>query len=157
MTERNAPIRVYADTSVFGGTFDEEFRLPSLRFFEQVEGGIFSLVTSDVVRREVSDAPTPVQELFRAMAHDADIVEITDDAIGLRDAYVRAEIITKRYLPDALHVALATISGCTMIVSWNFKHIVNYRNIPRYNAVNTLMGHGTIAIYSPLEVLQHET
>ena len=52
-------------------------------------------------------------------------------------------------------VASATVSGCAMIVSWNFKHIVNYEKIPLYSAVNTLQGYGSISIYSPLEVIAY--
>ena len=40
--------------------------------------------------------------------------------------------------------------------SWNFRHIVNFQKIPRYNAVNTLNGYKEIAIYSPLEVIEYE-
>ncbi len=57
---------------------------------------------------------------------------------------------------DALHVALATVSRASLIVSWNFKHIVNFQKIPMYNAVNTLHGYRGISIYSPLEVIEYE-
>jgi hypothetical protein len=57
---------------------------------------------------------------------------------------------------DALHVAVATASDCSLIVSWNFKHIVHFEKIPLYNAVNTLRGHAHIGIFSPLEVIQYE-
>jgi hypothetical protein len=56
---------------------------------------------------------------------------------------------------DALHVAISTISGCDLIVSWNFKHIVHFDKIPKYNAVNVLNGYGRIGIYSPLEVIKY--
>ena len=65
-------------------------------------------------------------------------------------------VVSENYLADALHVALATVTGCDLIVSWNFKHIVNYRKIQQYNAVNALHGYGSIAIYSPLEVVDNE-
>jgi len=55
-----------------------------------------------------------------------------------------------------MHVALATVSNADLIVSWNFKHIVNFQKIPLYNAVNTLNRFGKIAIYSPLEVIENE-
>jgi hypothetical protein len=42
-------IRVYADTSVFGGVFDEEFKVPSRKFFDQGTSGEFALVTSAIV------------------------------------------------------------------------------------------------------------
>jgi len=63
--------------------------------------------------------------------------------------------LTPKWLDDALHVALASISGCDGIVSWNFKHIVHYQKIPRFNAVNVLQGYKEIMIYSPLEVIDY--
>jgi len=49
-------IRVYADTSVFGGPFDEEFQTVSRTFFEQVRSGRFKLITSALVQEEVDPA-----------------------------------------------------------------------------------------------------
>ena len=37
-------IRVYVDTSVFGGTEDEEFAEITRRFFQQVRAGLFSRI-----------------------------------------------------------------------------------------------------------------
>ena len=148
-----APTRVYADTSVFGGAFDEEFTTASESFFEQARQRSFQLVVSDVIRKEIADAPQPVRALFDEMPAGAEIAEITADALRLRQADIDAHILTPKWSDDALHVALATVSGCTMIVSWNFKHIVHYQKIPLYNAVNTLQGYGNIFIYSPLEVM----
>ena len=51
------------------------------------------------------------------------------------------------------YVAVATVSGCRAIVSWNFRHIVNFRRVPLYNAVNKAQGYGPIAIHTPPEVV----
>ncbi len=64
--------------------------------------------------------------------------------------------MSEKYAVDALHVALATVSNAKMIVSWNFKHIVNFQKGPLYNAVNQLKGNEPIDIYSPLEVIDNE-
>jgi len=61
MKKRNK-IKVYADTSVFGGVFDEKFAEASSLFFKQVKQGRFQLIISDVVRREMEDAPRQVRE-----------------------------------------------------------------------------------------------
>ncbi len=74
----------------------------------------------------------------------------------LQANYIEADILTEKYFDDAMHVAIATVAGCDFIVSWNFKHIVHFDKIPKYNAVNVLNGYGTIGIYSPLEVIQYE-
>jgi hypothetical protein len=83
-------------------------------------------------------------------------VEIGPDAFALQEAYLREGIVSEKYAADALHVALATVSNAKMIVSWNFKHIVNFQKIPLYNAVNKLKGYDSIDIYSPLEVIDTE-
>lgn len=149
-------IRVYADTSVFGGVFDDEFGEESKAFFEQVKSGQFVLVTSAVVEAEMATAPAFVQEFFEEMLGYAQVADVTSDALDLRDAYLQADIVTPAYSDDGLHVALATVSGCALIVSWNFRHIVHFQKIPLYNAVNTLRGFAQIAIYSPPEVIWYE-
>ena len=149
-------IRVYADTSVFGGVYDDEFKQSSLTFFAQVEAGQFVLVTSAVVQDEMVAAPRTVRRFFEEMLGFAEVADITENALDLRDAYLQAKIVTPKYSDDALHVALATVTGCTLIVSWNFQHIVHFQKIPLYNAVNVLRGYQPIAIFSPWEVIRYE-
>jgi predicted nucleic acid-binding protein len=150
------PITVYADTSVYGGVFDDEFSDASIRFFAAVRSEKFQLVLSEIVHRELSFAPAQVQELFQEMLPLAWLSPVTEEALNLQQAYIREGIITQKSLDDALHVALATVSGCDLIVSWNFKHIVNFQKIPLFNAVNTLNGYNNLMIYSPLEVIEDE-
>lgn len=150
------PIQVYADTSVFGGVFDVEFDLPSQTFFEQVRKGRFLLTVSAIVQTELSFAPSDVRNFFDVMLPFAHIAEVTDEAIALQRAYLQSNIVSPKYADDALHVALATVSGCSLIVSWNFKHIVHFQKIPIYNAVNIIRGYSQLMIVSPLEVITDE-
>ncbi|TKJ33715.1 MAG: hypothetical protein CEE38_19885 [Planctomycetes bacterium B3_Pla] len=149
-------MRIYADTSVFGGVFDDEFQGPSKTFFNAIRGARFVLVTSELVRQEIQEGPRSVQELFFEILPLTDIAEITEEALKLQQAYTEAKILSEKYSTDALHVALATVSQSSLIVSWNFKHIVNFQKIPMYNAVNKLHEYREIAIYSPLEVIEDE-
>ncbi len=148
--------RVYADTSVFGGMFDEEFETASKVFFDAVKKGSFKLITSELVRQEIQVGPQKVINIFEEFLVVAEIAEITDSTLQLQQSYIQAGIVSEKYATDAMHVALATVSNADLIVSWNFKHIVNFQKIPLYNAVNTLNGFGKIAIYSPLEVVENE-
>lgn len=72
------------------------------------------------------------------------------------DTIRNSGVVTPKSMDDALHVALATVSSCNLIVSWNFKHIVHFDKIPKYNAVNTLNGYGPIGIFSPMEVIRYD-
>lgn len=148
--------RVYVDTSVFGGVFDSEFEKPSKKFFEQVKLRQFIVVSSIVVIDEIAPAPKHVRKLFNEMQPYIEFVRISDEALTLRAAYLRANIVSKKYSDDALHVALATVSGCPTIVSWNFKHIVHHDKIPLYNAVNILQRYNQISIFTPPEVIHYE-
>lgn len=149
-------LRVYADTSVFGGVFDEEFSDASKRFFEQIRMQYFTLVISAVVQDEIRPAPKEVNLFFDSMLEFVELIEVTPEALALRNAYLEAKIVSHKFSDDALHVALASVSECSLIVSWNFKHIVHFDKISMYNAVNTLQGFPKIAIFSPLEVIKYE-
>lgn len=149
-------IRTYADTSVYGGLHDEEFAEDSRQFFERVRSGRFGLVTSAVVDNELEEAPPEVKADYDDLLSLVSIVEVTDEALELQQAYLNADILTPTWEDDALHIALATVHGCDLIVSWNFQHIVHFQKIPKYNAVNALHGYDEIAIHSPPEVISDD-
>lgn len=149
-------VRVYADTSVYGGVFDEEFAVPSRRFFDRVREGRFVLVVSLLVEDELRKAPPDVLAWFERFRSGAEGVPITPDAVALRQAYMDAGIVTPKSRDDALHVALATVAGCSMIVSWNFRHIVHFQKVPLYNAVNILHRRPELEIRSPAEVIEDD-
>ena len=149
-------IRVYADTSVFGGIYDDDFQDESKEFFEEVKKSRFTLITSAVVQAEIEPAPKKVKLFFNDIIKNAEIVDISKEALQLRDAYLKAGIVPPKYSDDALHVALACVSNCSLIVSWNFKHIVHFEKIPLYNAINILNGYSEIKIFSPFEVIKYE-
>ena len=149
-------IRVYVDTSVFGGVFDKEFKDASLSFFSLSEARVFQIVISAVVTKEIEAAPDEVKYFFQEQLLSVEIVKITQEALSLRQAYLDSKILTEKSISDALHVALASVCRCSMIISWNFKHIVNFQKIPLYQAVNAVRGYPKIEIYSPLEVINYE-
>ena len=149
-------MKVYVDTSVFGGFFDREFSDPSQIFFDEIKRQRFTLVSSAVVQAEIEPSPEKVRKLFDEMIVMADMAHVDSATLALQESYLKEGIVTANSSDDALHVALATIAKCDLIVSWNFKHIVHFEKIPKYNAVNILQGYGNIGIFSPLEVIAYE-
>lgn len=149
-------ILVYVDTSVFGGVFDEEFKSDSIRFFELVNKRYFKIVTSYVVKEEIDLANIKVRTFFNSLTDEMVYYEATNEATFLRNQYIKAGILTENSLSDALHVAIASTSQTPLIISWNFKHLVNFQKIPLFNAVNLSFGYTNIGIYSPKEVIEYE-
>ncbi len=83
-------------------------------------------------------------------------IELTEEAVMLGDAYIAENVVGKTSREDCFHIALATINNADILVSWNFKHIVNVMRIRGYNAVNLKLGYSTIDIRSPKEIINYE-
>ena len=149
-------MRIYADTSVFGGVFDEEFAEATKKFFSEINAGRFTIVTSAIVEAEIEPAPQKIRDFFAHYEAVAEIAQITQEMLLLQQQYIKSGVVTPKSAEDALHVAIATVTQCNLIVSWNFKHIVHYQKIPLYNAVNVTNGYRAIAIHSPIEVLNND-
>ena len=147
-------IRVYVDTSVFGGTQDKEFAVESCRFFEQAQKGGFIILLSAETMRELSKSPKAVQELWEGLLPEfVEEVEINSEVVELAEEYVRSNVLKKASLSDALHVAAATVANADLILSWNFKHIVNFNRIRGFNSVNIRLGYRSVTIMSPKEIV----
>jgi hypothetical protein len=154
MTTVKRPLRVYADTSVFGGCFDDEFMTESVRFFEEVRQGRFVVVVFNVTLDELELAPATVRGILADLPpQHVEIVRTSPDSDGLRDAYLEAAVVGQASINDAAHIAVATISSVDLVVSWNFKHIVHFEKIGAYEEVNSLRGYRSPRIYSPREVV----
>lgn len=146
-------IRVYVDTSVFGGVHDEEFAEASERFFERVRAGEYLVLLSQVTLDELLGAPENVRQVLGGLPAGSFVeLPVDEDAKTLARAYVDAGALGQAFFEDASHVAIATVAGANLILSWNFRHIVNYRRIQKFNAVNLLNGYKTMDICSPLEI-----
>lgn len=147
-------LRLYCDTSVFGGCFDEGFSEASNRLFEKVREEAFRLVVSQTTLDELDEAPKRVQEVLHCLPPDrVELIKPSPEIVALREEYLKAGIVGPSSKGDATHIAAATIARVDMIVSWNFKHIVHYDKISGYHGVNLLNGYTAIPIYSPPEVV----
>ena len=150
-------IRAYVDTSVFGGTQDEEYKKASGAFFGMVSAGKILVMVSQLTIDELAEAPEPVRKVLeRIPAERLMDVAIDEEVASLAQAYIDAGIVGESHRADAGHVAAATVARADVIVSWNFRHIVNFDRIHKYNGVNVLKGYPQIEIRSPLEMVSDE-
>lgn len=146
-------LRVYVDTSVIGGCLDAEFELPSRRLFARFRSGEHVLVLSDVTVTELGNAPPAVRDVLRQVPIEhIERWALTAEAETLAETYLSAGVIPRKMWSDAQHIAIATLANVDVLVSWNFKHIVNFQRIRGYNAVNATLGHPPVEIRTPQEV-----
>lgn len=149
-------LRVFIDTSVFGGCFDEGFDKASIKFFEEVKSGRFSVVVSPRIVLEVNRARAEVQQVLSGLKGHVEIVRLHDEMTELRNAYLDEGVLGEASADDAEHIAVASVANVDLLISWNFKHIVHFDKIRAYNAINQLNGYRLIDIRSPQEVAEYE-
>ena len=149
--------KIYLDTSVFGGYFDQPFELDTQIFFNTLGQNNYVLMISDLLVSELSFAPQEVQNILNNIPNQLLIeVLVTKDAEDLADEYIIAKVVGKSSLNDCIHIATATINNADIIASWNFKHIVNLTRIQGYNGVNKIKGYKEIEIRTPKEILYYD-
>ncbi|MCX6148621.1 MAG: PIN domain-containing protein [Candidatus Kapabacteria bacterium] len=150
-------LRIYIDTSVIGGCFDKEFSEFSNKLFEEIIIGKKIAVVSDVVLEEIAGAGEKIQMILKKIPKEnIQIINRNSESEDLSFQYINAKAISPKFSDDALHIAIATINNVDLLVSWNFKHIVNYNRILKYNSINLLNGYKHLEIRSPKEVLDDE-
>jgi len=148
--------RIYIDTSIVGGYFDEEFKEATIKLFERLNNNEIIFVVSDLLDLELIKAPQKVREHLLNFSSDKfQRVELTEEAINLANAYINEKVVGKTSLEDCRHIALATIHKVDVLASWNFKHIVNLSRIKGYNSVNLKLGYSMIEIRSPKDLVNY--
>jgi len=149
--------RLYFDTSVFGGVYDEEFEEISTLLFEKVKLGQIICVYSDLSETELKNAPENVRNFFINLPKEnTEFIEVTEEAYLLADKYMAEKVVGQTSADDCRHIATATINKVDILVSWNFKHIVNVYKIRGYNSINLRCGYSQLDIRSPQEIVYNE-
>ncbi|MBN9352388.1 MAG: PIN domain-containing protein [Chitinophagaceae bacterium] len=149
--------RFYFDTSVFGGIYDTEFEEDSIQLFEKVKLGQIICVYSDLTEAELFESPEKVKTFFRDLKKEyLEFVSVNDEALALARKYIDQKVVGKTSFDDCVHIALATIHKVDILVSWNFKHIVNIYRIRGYNSVNLSCGYQILEIRSPKDIISYE-
>lgn len=149
--------RIYVDTSVFGGCFDEEFDLPSRQLFGRFQAGEDLLVISELTRLELRGAPPRVRDILEAVpASNIETINVGERVRELAESYIASGAIGRSMIVDAQHIAAATVHRVDVLVSWNFRHIVNLDRIHGYNSVNLREGYPLLEIRTPPEVLTYD-
>ena len=147
---------IYTDTSVFGGYFDKEFDADTRQFFEKVINDKITIIISETVVEELKTAPDNVRIFYESIPKEIlKIVNTTDEIKVLANKYIAANVLTEKHRADCRHIAAAVINNADIVVSWNFKHLVNYERKRGYNAINYQENYKIIDIVTPKEVFDY--
>jgi hypothetical protein len=149
-------LRIYTDTSIIGGYFDDEFSIDTQLLFEEIKQGDYKLVISDLTEKELVNAPEKVRTLLKDLNIDFEVIAVTQESIDLANEYLKENVVGQTSIDDCIHIATATINKLDLLISWNFKHIVNIQRIRGYNSINLKNGYSTLEIRSPKDLINYE-
>ncbi|MBC8487655.1 MAG: PIN domain protein [Bacteroidetes bacterium] len=150
--------RIYIDNSVIGGYFDEEFKESTKQLFDRIQAKDFDIYFSEVNETELSLAPKHIRDIKKLIPNDClKYLDLNDDSKKLAETYVNEKVLGQASINDAYHIAIASVNRLDCLVSWNFRHIVNFSKIKLFNSINLKLGYPLIDIRSPLEFLIYET
>ena len=154
----NKKLTLYFDTSIINFAFSDDApdkKTRTLKLIEEIRAGRYEVFISDIVLREILEAPDTKKVKLVKLIQDLQPVELefTVECYELAHEYIKKGVIPLRYEDDAFHIAVASVNNLDAIISWNFKHIVKLKTKKEVLGINALMGYKEIEIYSPLEVI----
>jgi predicted nucleic acid-binding protein len=156
-------LKLYLETSVWNFFFADdapEKRDITKRFFDSIKEDIYEIFISEVVIREINDAPEPKRKaLFDLVNKYAPVeLETTEEADELTEVYMDRGIIPEGKRDDAFHVAIATVHEMDAVITWNYQHLANLRKAELFNSVNLEKGYTKrLEIVTAMEVSRYES
>jgi len=154
-------LRIYLDTSVISHLLAPDVpdkQEDTRKLWIDIQAGKYDVVVSDVTIDELEGCPEPKLSSLRAMLSEITYTDVSRSPEALRFCKLYFEVggLPPKSRLDAMHIAIATESSCNILLSWNFKHIVNYRAMTAVEAVNLREGYMPLRILSPTMLLESE-
>lgn len=144
-------LSIYLETSVIGAYLDndEPFRRDlTIRWWEH-ELCQYNASVSLLVQRELERLPEAYRDSYLNLIKKLPQLEISDEATILAEGYISRGIFHRKYIGDAMHVALASWHKIDFLVTWNFGHIANVHRKARIKLFNTAAGFFVPEIITP--------
>jgi predicted nucleic acid-binding protein len=151
-------LKIYLDTSVISHLYAPDVpdkMADTLKLWDEIKLGKYSVILSEIVLSELDVCSEPKRSvMYLELANiNKTVVSINDEAIMLAEQYVNFGGLALKNIVDARHIAIATVNVCDIIVTWNFKHMINFNAIRVVEAVNRKESYGLVHILSPTSLL----
>ena len=147
-------LKIYLDTSVISHLDNIEpadWVADTHKLWDEIRIGNYDVVISTVTKRELDVCAEPKRTTLLKYLEQINysLVPLDVQMLTIADKVVELGILKEKSIDDCQHIAAAIVSGCNVIVSWNFKHIVNHKTIQGVKAVTAITGYPEILIYTP--------
>ena len=156
-------LRIYIDTSAIG--YLDEHESPNdmqtmFAFWNDIKSSKYDVTISELTFRELNDNKNTekVNTLLSYIAQiEYETVGITAEAEYIASLVKKNELLmSDKHHNDRLHIGCAFVAGCDVIVSMNFKHLVNVKTIRGVRAISNIEGYKNIDIIQPAALAEEE-
>jgi predicted nucleic acid-binding protein len=151
-------LKIYLDTSVISHLDAPDaphMEADTKRLWKDIKAEVYDVFISPVVVAEIDRCHEPKLSGLRKQLQSIQytVLQRTDEVVELATRYVTAGILKEKSFDDCQHIAYACVYDCDMVVSWNYKHLVNYKTINGVKGVNALAGYREMPIYTPQSLI----
>ena len=151
-------LKIYLDTSVISHLDADDApkeMADTLKLWEDIKAGIYEICISDLTIAELGGCYEPKRSEMLSQLAGIEYIKIAQDerAEQLSQLYLDVGGLPPKSKNDAMHIAIASVNDCDIILSWNFKHIVNLRAMTAVEEVNFKKRYKNIRILSPAMLL----
>ncbi|MCL2065371.1 MAG: PIN domain nuclease [Candidatus Cloacimonetes bacterium] len=154
-------IKLYLDTSVISALDDPEKpeRMQETQvLWEDIKSGKYDIFVSDVLFEEIRDCQQLKRDSLFNFLYEIEFVNIeSSETINtIADEIIKQDILKAKHRNDCLHIGSALEGYCDCIVSWNFRHLVNFKTIKGVRIITNVLNYKNIEIMSPTMLINKE-
>jgi predicted nucleic acid-binding protein len=154
-------LKIYLDTSVISHLKQDdvpEKMSDTLKLWDDIKAGKYEVFISEVTLEEVMRCGQPKRDIMLGYLNGTNytVIEIDKEINQIAMQFINNGILTDKSLDDCRHIACSIVSGCDIIISWNFKHIVNYRTMRGVKLISALSGYNEVSICTPTILVEGE-
>ena len=154
-------IKVYLDTSVISYLDQEdapEKTKETREVWKRFERGEFEIylsqITLDELERCLEAKKNILYDYLGMIAYTR--LNVNDETTALTRRIIELGILKPKNIADCQHIAISVVNGCDLLLSWNYRHMVNIKTIRGVRAITNLEGYTSIDIASPSVLLTSE-
>lgn len=155
-------LQLYLETSVWNFYYADdapEKREVTHIFFEKIKRGEYEIFISDTVIQEINKADKRKKQLLIELIREYEptLLHIDEESVDLAQKYIFQGVLPANKIEDAIHAAVATVYETDALISWNLKHLANFRKMEMINGINLKEGYlKRLALITPMEVSDEE-
>ncbi len=154
-------LKIYLDTSVISYLFAEDVtdKMEDInKFWKNLSHLKYNVCISSTTVEELHKYSEPKRNMMMEKLKEIHFETLmqTDEVKELALEYIKNEVLTQKSFDDCIHIAFAVVNNCDIIVSWNFKHLVNFKTINKVKIINAINNYREISIISPTMILEEE-